>query len=416
MQTCSTCQRPIEPGFDFCHVCGTPVHQPAVPAFSQEFSQSLTHLKDLAITASRVGSSWQSNIDTWLGSPISLKRQLLYTLVTSLALVLSAGISPLTAGLVGWLEQWLLMALVLVAPMSYWLTGIVPFSGVANALFGDITSLRRRLFLTLLLISPLQLMFLNLAAPAEQGKEIEALIASLVAGFPAFLGMFMIAFYMMGFVANWKFVSALRYGLSLEGMGELGDEVASAITKNVRARNIPGLEISEVAMSKLRRYTAGSVRSRRGSQIVLTREHIRVVIFVQDFGSSLAVRWSSFYNMSGRRLWLLIGLVVSLNNDFSERWLGFTVTDVFTRTGKILSPASRHQVLMDNQRATTLERMLGLQGDVSEYSWNDLNALDQVVRVTVVEVLRISSEQKYQKDEIERMIERHIDEERKAKA
>lgn len=407
MQQCPTCQLETQEGFEFCHHCGAPFQQTDVGVQQKSLGEALESLKQWGSEKAMTGSKVRNEIAEALGSPVSFQRQVLYALVVAFGIQCAAGSLPWSGELIPWLESWLLWALVLIVPISYWMTGVVPFSELYNQAIGDELSTRRRLFLSLVIVLFATIMPLVFSGETASSAHLNASnpIDQRLAEAAAWL---LIAYYLMGFTAHWFAMQNLQYWLQLDDMADKADSIAGEILASVKNRDIRDLQVTEVQMSRLRNQTAGVSSGRRGRQITFTRGRSRIVVFVQDFGNSLFVRWRGYFETPGRRLWLLIGLFIMTVDQALIRWTGSSYWDLSTRFNKIISPVSRHQVLLTEQEGGYFARTFGLIRGVSEYAMNELFALERAVQSTVVDVLKTASSHKYREDEIKANIEQFI--------
>jgi hypothetical protein len=423
MSDCQVCSQPLQEGYGFCHFCGAPVGGDGAEARGPsrtDLVELVDKFKDLSGRSKDLASSANRTLDLWLGSPISLQRQVLYALISGFAIVSA---SPKWPGLTVWLTAWLLTAAFLVMPISYWTTGVMPLAGVVNAILGGELSLRRRLLFSLVLALPL----IGATAPttnppssiAEAQLEAAAVaerIENLEVNPLAFIGVYLVIFYFMGFAMSWRPIHNLESSITQERMAARAATIADQIHASLEKQRIPGLEVSRVKMAKLRRYTAGESSGTEGEQLSFVRGKARVVVFVQDFGDGLFVRWAGFYDASGRRLWLYIGYLVSALDRLTRHWTGTSFLESTYQVSAALSPAMRNQILLRASRGGIISRALRLVEGVSEYSWNEIYALAGTVRETVIAVLQSAVGTHEEAERIRAQIEGQLDRERRSTA
>ncbi|MCB1032218.1 MAG: hypothetical protein KDD47_00095 [Acidobacteria bacterium] len=341
-----------------------------------------------------LGGSAQSVANELLGSPIAVQRQIAYALASGLSI---ACLFPPSETFLEWFELWLGLSAMLLAPVSYWTTGVFPFSGQLNRILGPEISFRRRIIFSLILTAPMSSISSFLVAPpsaAANGQipqdAISAdfvLLGNLFLNPLALLGNFLLIYYLMGFVASWRAVNGCEFSFTSDGLGDRAAELPEQIRRAMDEREIPSFEFTRVPMAKLRHYTAGASSATSGEQLSFISGKARMVVFVQNFGTSLFVRATGFYDASGRRLWLYFGFLVSSFDRLVLRWFGTSPIEQMRLGLETLSPATRNQILLRPDQGGVISRALRLTEGVSEYSWNELFALAGTVRETITEVL-----------------------------
>lgn len=412
MEKCSNCREDLQPGFDFCHHCGAAARQPAAaqPARSN-LVKMVGDLEQMATRSVAASSTASQAVNDWLGRPTSIQRRIFYALLTGLAVVLASGSTPLS-GPSKWLEGWLLLSLLVLPFISYWLTGFIPFSNVLNAILGDVLSLRRRLTVTFLWTTLISVFFVGLSlvksAAAEEGG-LQAAAESLA----IYVGIFLIVFYFMGQTSGWRPIGSLEGSLFLDRMAQSADHVSNSIRDQMAERNINNLQTDEIEMARLRRYTAGESSGREGRQLTFITGRAQVVLLVQDFGHGLAIRWGGYYDASGRRLWIICGLILRGLNDLTLRWTGTNPTKYWQEYMSALKPLSRSSInLIAMTRGSFLTRFFVMPEGLSEYAWNELCALEASVKETVVNVARDAREEHEEADAIQAQMAIHAQIER----
>lgn len=393
MKQCPHCSRELMAGFDFCHHCGASISGPLVADKPKKNAvEVVDELKRRAAMSLAMGQSASVTVSRWLGQTTSPQRIILYALLTGAAFTLLFPSSTSLAGIVGWLERWLLSSLIFLAPISYWITGYFPFAGASNAVIGDYLSLRRRILVALLWTIPLSgivLFFFRASDEAALGQM---------------LGVFLLSFYLMGFASYWRPIYEIASSMFQDKMASDTQRVAHEIRSRLEARKIHGLELAALDMAQLRRLTGGEVSALQGQQLVFTRGRARIIVFVQDFGDGLFIRWSGFYDASGRRLWVLMGQIVQFWNDLAFRWTGTNLTKSLRAAQSALSPASNRSSFTASVQGGRVAKLLGLVEGISEYGWNDLYALHGAVRETVVSTLRRAEDAHEEKDKLRAML------------
>ncbi len=392
MADCAVCNHELQEGYDFCHFCGTKIGVgiQAVTGGAQasDLVKLVDKFKTFSSASKDLAGSTQETVDQLLGSPVSIQRQIAYALLSGLAI---ACLSPPTTSLFVWLVGWLGLSAVLLVPVSYWTTGVTPFSGRIHQLLGPELSLRRRIIFTLLLGLPAAPTwgFLVLDVPLQANDVSNDLwILSRLAYFPlAVLGSFLTNYYMMGFATSWRAIPGCEFSISSKGLGEHAASLAEEIREAMAERALPALEVTRVPMAKLRHYSAGASSGTAGEQLSFISGKARMVVFVQDFGDSLFIRAAGFYDASGRRLWLLLGQWIAAIDRWILRWFGSSLLAYLRQWTRTLSPATRNQVLLRPSNGGAISRALRLTEGISEYSWNELFALAGVVRDAVASSL-----------------------------
>jgi len=413
MERCSNCQHELTAGFDFCHHCGASSRTEieAVPA-KKNLVEMVDDFKHVATQTASAGASARQSVDDWLGSQDSVQRQVAYSLFTGLALTLSLGWDPVSIGLLSWLEGLLLVSLLLLPLVSYWVVGVVPLSGFMNTLLGEEASVQRRATLAFLWTGTLSTIFFipRVLLTALQFGFQEGLVSALSgSSLSTFLGMYLVTYYLMGFAVSWIPIQNSGGQIFLNGMAKETDPLTARIREDIEGRGIRALRLGEMAMSTLRRYTAGESTGVQGSQLVLTRGRSRVVLFTQDFGDSLFVRWVSYRDISGRRLWVLFGIFLRGFNSLVQRWTGINLPDYWRAYWSALSPAFALADSAVLPRGGALSRMFGLAEGVSEYTWNEIHALDCSVAETVGLISREAQADHEELGEIQAQVQRNSD-------
>jgi hypothetical protein len=425
MAQCAVCNQDLEAGYAFCHFCGTPADSASggeAPR-KQDLVDLVEKVKDLSSRSREVAHGVRRTVDTLLGSPVSIQRQILYALLAGFAF---ASMDVAWHGFRRWLISWLTASILLLWPISYWTTGVVPLAGVVNAVLGGELSFRRRLVFALILAvlmsdlvslvgekEPASQDPLTSAMPPVEVSRAAIRIGDIEFTPLAFAGSFLFGFYLMGFAASWRPVLRLESSISRDGMAERAATIADQVRAAIEKRRIPGLETSRVKMAKLRHYTAGASSGTAGEQLSFIRGRARIVVFIQDFGDGLFIRWTSFYDASGRRLWLLIGFLVAAIDRLTVRWIGSSLLEYSYQVSQTLSPATRNQVLLRPTRGGIFSRALRLVEGVSEYSWNEIYALAGAVQESLIVVLQGAVGSHEEAERIRVQIERQADHERR---
>ena len=412
MQTCSNCRQDLQPGFDFCHHCGAAAQQDATAAPAQTKLVGLVaDLEQIASRSASASNTASQTVSDWLGGPTSLQRRISYALLTGLAIILAFGFTPLS-GLFKWLEGWLLLSLLTLPFISYWLTGFLPLSNVYNAILGDLLSLRRRLIVTFLWTTWSSSIVLSLSF-AESMLSGESGFRALLEGIGVYAGIFLIVFYLMGQANAWNPIQDMEGSIFLDRMSKNAGDVSGLVCDQIQERGIVGLETSEIEMARLRHYTAGESSGRQGRQISFTRGRSQVVLFVQDFGHGLFIRWTGYFDASGRRLWILLGRVFRGVSDLVLRWTGTSLLNFWRESLGTLRPSPRGITnFMAMNRGDLLSRLFGLAEGISEYGWNEICALESSIKNTVVQVAHEAQDEHQEADAIESQMAIHAQIER----
>lgn len=415
MKQCPVCDQELQEGYGFCHVCGTPV---GVGAQGQQRGPSTTSLvevvdklKGFSAMTRDLGSSAQHAFDELLGSPIAIQRQIAYALLSGLAF---ACMMPPAEGFLEWFELWLVLSVLLLVPVSYWTTGVFPFSGTVNRILGPELSLRRRMIFSAILTLILAPSLSSLVAP-EVGPGLvpaEAVSADLVLLGNIFLyplsllGSYLTSYYLMGFVTSWRTVPGCEFSISTGDLAERATSISEQIRQSMAQRKIPGFQLTRVEMGKLRHFTAGASSGSIGEQLSFISGKARMVVFVQDFGSNLFIRAAGFYDASGRRLWLFFGFWVASFDRLILRWFATSPLDETRQWLGTLSPATRNQILLRPEEGGAISRALRLTEGVSEYSWNELFALAGTVQESVAQALEGATEDRGEMKRIRSQLDR----------
>lgn len=464
MARCSVCEHELEEGYSFCHTCGAPISQKTDPLARKpsksEFVQFVDRIRDTQGRWNEYWSSMRAAWHRWLGSPVSIQRQILYALLSGLAI---SGINPLIWSSTLKIFFAFVLAALFFIPIRYWITGAVPLSGAVHQLLGPERSMRRRVILAVLpLVIPLVLlsgaaalyvggivstMFSPPAtsdsvsdgsSPSESAtidlsSQAEAVIdrsSSLATAMHRRLAeinsilylallissQFLFNFYLLGFACCWRTVGGKEFSITRGGLGNQAQKIASDIRQEIGARQIASLEVTRTDMSTLRHLTGGLSAGRSGEQLGLVSGRARVLVFVQDFGNDLLIRWSMSYDTASRRAWLILGLLVSILDRLFFRWVGTSLLSLPSQISQILAPQGRNQILVDSGEGGAVARALGLEQGLSEYSWNELFALEGAVREAIVQTFVQASEDQDEAEKIRSMIERHSLFERRAGA
>lgn len=417
MSECTTCQQELRAGFNFCHFCGAPIGEGAdSDDTTTELVQLVDKFKDLSAMYRGLASSAQKRLDLWLGSPISIQRQVLYALLSGFV---AAAWAPLAHGVLGWLRAWLAASALFFLPVRYFLTGLMPLAGTVNAILGPELSRRRRLILSLALTALPYTIPPLLGKPADVPLPLSSRFSppleqagATTLGFRSLQPWLLLAgslltnFYLMGFAPSWRKISGCGRSYTLDEMAAEAATISGSIRTAMLKRRISGLELTAIEMTKLQRFTAGESSGMKGEQISFAHGKARVVVFVQDLGTGLFVTWTTFYDASGRRLWLLIGFLVTFVDRLILRYFGSSPLEWSRQAAETLSPGTRHQVLLRSARGGFFSRTLRLVDGVSEYSWNEVYALDGAARETVITVLEHAANESANAAKIRAQIER----------
>ena len=398
MSACSVCGHELHEGYEFCLHCGATVGG-GTPAAGQDvavrnFANLVDQVKDVSLQAKTLANSANETFGVLLGSPVSLQRQIAYSLLAGLSLAST----DLSLGLWEWLQTWLVISVLLLIPIQFWLTGVVPFVGLLNGILGPERSLRRRILLAFIWMSNSSLVGLAVALLMGHGSifamfggaSSQAEASGVLLGMRYLLGNYLVTYYLMGFTSAWRSVSSCNSHISRQGMAVRAGDVAMKISTLMEARKIPGLERTRVKMSKLRRYTAGASSGTQGEQLSFVGGKVRIVVFVQDYGDGLFVRWTGFLEFSGRRLWMLYGLFLTVMDKWTQRWFGSSLIAMAQQWFKAVSLGTRNHLVLREGEGGFIARTLLLAEGVSEYSWNQLYALESAVRESVVEALQVA--------------------------
>ena len=221
---------------------------------------------------------------------------------------------------------------------------------------------------------------LRTGTPEDSGLGVIIIIIFLC----IYTSSFLITFYFTGLTSYWQVIIGMDSHLFRNKMAQNADSVAKLIHTQIKERAIRGLQVEDLDMAKLRRLTAGESGGTKGRQFTLTSGRARVIVFIQDFGDGLFVRWSVFYNSSGRRLFLILGMVFSFFNNLLIRWTGANILEYWKFFIRALSPASGSQLSMLTVRGG--DANTGSAG-ISEYGWNEVCALEAAAKETIIAVI-----------------------------
>ena len=409
MDSCGTCDRPLEPGYEFCHFCGTPVQQGVAEIETmpgEALTKAVGKAGELAASLQGLHRSVKATLHEILGEQHSLRRRVFYALACSATIILVFGFVPLSlGGLMTLVEMWLLLAVVLVVPISSWTIGASPFSSDSSIFGGEFSTRKRALLAGLMSLPLLPLVWFLSSLPSGFFTAL-----SLVSGedptighssFFPFVGFYMIMFYGMGYTVTWRNVIDLDSSLFYDDMAERVEDTCQQLGQRIRKLDIPDLSFTEVDMKDLKNWTDGESSGTQGRQMVLVSGRSRILLFVRDFGRGIFIRWSASYDASGRRFVVALNVLNQASEGFVWRWLGWDVSSYLAQLKHALSPVSKHRVVIAEERGGWFTR------GVSEYAWNELYAFEAAVKNAVVGVIKDAVAGHVEESEIRSQITQH---------
>jgi hypothetical protein len=214
----------------------------------------------------------------------------------------------------------------------------------------------------------------------------------------------------MGFTTNWRPIVVLHSYIVLDDMKDRVSMVAESIHRRMTQREVPRLKFTDIDLARTDLFIARQANVEHGHEFTYTFDRARLTLFIRNYGNDLFARWIVHCDLSGRRLWLLIGSVISLLDKTTIRWLGTSFLDYTSFLRSTLLPASGA-----NQEAdpigTFIFRVLGLVETLPEQALNDLHALEGAVRNTVTEALRQALASKGRDDDVASMFRAQLEKE-----
>ena len=195
--------------------------------------------------------------------------------------------------------------------------------------------------------------------------------------------LYSVMFYLLGFCHRWKYAGNDAHIL-LQGSAGFCPELKKQICGGMLHRVISDLQIREVDVKESGvAFSELDVGGLTTKQLEITRHRIRLVLRVQEHGTDLFTRWVSYANFSGRRLWMIIGLIYGFVNRVSMRWFGTGFKSLFKEIRRVLFDRSGEDTTgRSTSLLTKITDEYGLVGeaiDVPSYMLDDLFALEDTV-------------------------------------
>ncbi len=260
-------------------------------------------------------------VEATFGAEFSVERHVLMTVAVAALFAFSTEL-PTWATLVSWLRTFGVITIVIFFPTGYVLNGVWPLLpgliSISSAILGAERSVRRRALLAAFLTSPILF--------AAHGMSIANWRLAVLT-----YGLF---FYLMGFAGRWE-ADRLDSRALHSGIGYLAPAVHAAVLRNSEARDgwtVRPLQILEQEV----RSSDFLADFRSTLQIEIVDQRAKVIVRVTPYGQDLFVRCKSYMDLSGRRLWLLLGLIFSMVSSFIVRWVGTDLYAVLRSMWKIL--------------------------------------------------------------------------------
>lgn len=341
-----------------------------------------------------------AQIEQRLGDRQSSRRHLVFTGVSAL-IVHTLLFAPGAADMSSWLRGWFTALTATYFLVGYALTRRLPLVGgwptfgrFLQPIVGLGRSLRRRVFLTLLLSAwlwwPTGILF--------DPDRIQFTLT--------ILGL---TFFLLGFSTNWRETGNEAH-LVLDSLVDKVPQVRAAIWDRISARQIPDLTMEEVEVAERSLYQFGALNLDAVSvrQFQFTQGRARLILRVVEYGTDLYIRWESYFDFSGRRLWQLIGLFLTLWRNLTINLIG---TDIYTIWSNIYS------ILFgwtsDATTGSRTENILpfdaeGLFSTIPSHMLDSLYALEEAVNQSASEVLDEVALQTGREDRIELSINRSL--------
>ena len=257
-------------------------------------------------------------------------------------------------------------------PAGYWIHGEWPFGRFIVALLGDERSSRRRLILSAMLTTPFYWWTFRDLPPDQM---------TLVNFFPVAL-FFLAMYYLLGYSTYWE-ATGNHVHKVLSELVEAVPKVREVICRQVETHGL-ALDQKVVRVSEKGVYPLPfDFDVVHSEQIQMTYKNARVILRVLPFGKDLYIRWESFLDLSGRRLWLIGGVVYKFVNGALIRWTYSDLSSLFDRIRAIVLPWGGQDTTGGDLRQTPLAG----QVKVPSYMFDELFVLEEVVTGSAVQVL-----------------------------
>ncbi len=257
-------------------------------------------------------------------------------------------------------------------PVGYWVHGEWPASRLIVNLLGDERSSRRRLLLATMLTAPFYWWtFRDL--PPDQMTMVNFVPVAVF---------FLAIYYLLGYSIYWEATGNHAHQV----LGELAEAVPKVRDAVCRQVEEHGLEADQktVRISEKGVYPLPlDFDVVHSEQIQMTYKNARVILRVLPFGKDLYIRWESYLDLSGRRLWLIGGLVARFVNGFFMRFADSTLSFLFERIRAIVVPWGGQDTTGDDLRQTPLAGPV----TVPSYMFDELFVLEEVVTGSAVRIL-----------------------------
>ena len=273
--------------------------------------------------------------------------------------------------------SWVFLAVLAYFPVGYSLFGEWPLLGLLRTLLGEERSKQRQLILAFLWTLPIY--FTNYRGLPADELSPHVFLPLLVT--------FLFNFYLFGFTTHWQ-ASRNHAHFVLAGLAESVPDVRREIVERLGVRGIEKLSSKEVSIAEQGVYPLPlSIDVVHTEQIQITDRAARVILRVLDYGNDLYIRWESFYDLSGRRIWLLLGLFYAVINGFFSRLFGTGIGEILERFKDIILPWRGMDTTGAQVRQTASFGGLGGSTTVPSYMLDNLFCLEEVVNESATQVL-----------------------------
>lgn len=315
-------------------------------------------------------------------------------LLCLLQIIFSDVEASLQQGLRSWIWTWIVYSAFAYFPVGFWLHGEWPLSARLRAVFGEERSFRRRILLTALLTT----VFYYLLVKYGTDPNDRIVMGSF---------WFLLMFHLMGFNTHWELSGDAAHHV-LDRLGNEVPEVRKGVCEHLQQRQIPGLSIGETQIAERGLYSISrlTLDVKKTHQIMVTQGRARVILRVLPFGNDLYARWESYCDMSGRRMWLLFGFMLTLMNGFLNRWLGSDLNKISEYVWSIVLPWKGKDSTGERRQSIVPYESFGMFETLPSYILDNLYALEEAVHGSAHEVLNLVAIATGRSEKIEFSIDR----------
>lgn len=380
---CPNCGTTNQATAKFCGKCRTSFEQ------TEHFSEDGDHKFDNLVKSSKEKVT---------------KQKVIRSLLIGLYFSLVCGLAPTTPTVslsenhsinLMWLVYLIPFVVISYFVLDPFLQGNHSFTGPLEKFFGPKRSIKRRLIYTVIAVTlPFLLNTVSLVLLSPETVIYISII----------MGLFF--YYLLGYVENWSETGNTSFFL-FDNQADKVSEVYKRILERVDQRRLQAeIEFVEFAEKSYLSF----IGTQKTKQVEFTLNSGRVILRVREYGSDLYVRWESYLDLSGRRLTLLIGLMVSIINGFLIRWFGTDLFTIFMMLRNILFDQGGKQSTGGRSLYSTQGAMPGIVNwnNLPSSMLDDIFSLEEIVTHSVEEVLNeIRREAKLEVPKIEMGIERN---------